>query len=146
MNLTRYGRMTVIVVIGIFVLAVVACRGDQTSSTPAGGPFTGSPTAAPALMGSQEEIEISITDGTFDTREIRLVADVATIMHITNNDDQDYVLRIGDLVVGEDIPAGQTTEINFTTPVASEYQAELLDGPGGEILDTVLVSVDPAGT
>jgi hypothetical protein len=128
--------------IAILLMMTVACREDQqTSATPFGGPFTGSPTAAPGVSDRPEEVAVTISDGSFDTREIRLQEGTPTLMRVTNNDDQDYVLRIGDLVLDTALPAGETTDVGFTTPVAGEYQAVLLDGPDGEEQDSVLLNV-----
>lgn len=140
------GRALMLAAAAILMLTAVACRDDTTSATPFGGVFTGSPTAAPGLMDSPEQLDVSISDGSFDVREIRVTAGVPTMMRVTNSDDREYVLRIGNLVTETEIPAGETVEVNFTTPAAEITEAELLDGPDGDQIDrAVLVIREPGG-
>jgi hypothetical protein len=140
------GRSLALAAVVVLLLTAVACRDDTTSATPFGGVFTGTPTAAPGVSDSPEQLDVTISDGGFDVREIRVTAGVPTMMRVTNNDDRDYVLRIGNLVNEMDIPAGETVDVNFTTPVAEVTEAELLDGADGDQLDrAVLVIREPGG-
>jgi hypothetical protein len=130
----------------VVLMTAIACRDDTTSATPFGGVFTGSPTAAPGLQDMPEQLDVTVSGGEFDVREIRVIVDVPTMMRVTNEDAQDYVLRIGNLVTETPLPAGETVEVNFTTPTADTYEAELLDGPDGDQLDrAVLVVRQPGG-
>jgi hypothetical protein len=141
----NYHRMMVFISVALVLVVTGACRSEPEVATPFAGPFTGSPTAAPGVMVGQETVELTVSGGEFDAREIRIQQNVATMLFVVNEDDQAYVLRIGDLVVDMPIAAGETTEINFTTPIAEDYEAELLNGAGAETLDSIAVVVVPAG-
>lgn len=128
------------------VLTALGCRDDTTSSTPFGGPLTASPTAGAAHSAEPEQIEITISDGDFDSREIRVVAQVPTMMRVTNEDDQSYVLRVGDMITETEIPSGETVDVDFSSDVPETYEAELLDGPDGEVVaTTTFVVAEPGG-
>jgi hypothetical protein len=146
MKVSRLRHMLGVVCITGLLVVTAACREEQqTSATPFTGVFTGSPTAAPGVGDAPEEVHVTVSDASFDTREIRLQEGSPTMMHVTNDDDVDYVLRIGELVLDTPLPAGEVTTVSFTTPVAGEYQAVLLDSPGGNELDSVLVNVAQPG-
>jgi hypothetical protein len=145
MKLFNYHRMTVFISLALVLIVASACRSEPEVATPFAGPFTGSPTAAPGVMVGQETIEVTVSNGEFDARELRVQQNVATMLFVNNEDDQEYVLRIGDLVVDMPIAAGGTTEINFTSPVAEDYEAELINGADQETLDSIALIVVPAG-
>lgn len=144
-RLFRAGRSLALVAT-LVLLTAAGCRDDATSATPFSGVFTGTPTAGPLATDQPEQLDVTVSGGEFDTREIRVTVDVPTMMRVTNEDDRDYTLRIGNLVTETTLPAGETVEVNFTTPSAEVVEAELLDGPGGEQIDrTVLVIREPGG-
>ena len=125
------------------VLILAACRddtadevGDQIDSD-----VIGSPTAAPGLSEDIERVTIAISDGEFDVGQIELIEERPTVLTVENSDDVAYWLEIGDLVNGTEIPAGETVNVEFTTPVEDVYTGELLSEQGGEVLDEMDVEV-----
>jgi hypothetical protein len=98
-----------------------------------------SPTAGGGVDADVQEVEITIEGGEFSSDEVEF--------QVTNNDGERYLLTIGDLVAEEwPIAPNQATTVEFTTPNAAEYEAELLPDGGGEPLDTMTVVVqDPGG-
>lgn len=66
-------------------------------------------------------------------------------LDVVNRDDRAYQLAIDNLVTAQDIPAGETVTIGFTTPDPETYTGELRDADSGEIVADVSVVVDAAG-
>lgn len=130
----------------LLLVTAVACSDDTVSATPFEGSLTASPTAGGAVSDLPEALAISVSDGSFDEAEINLTAGSPTQMMVTNEDDQDYYLRVDSLITDTLLPANQTVEIGFTTPSSDVYEAELLDGPDGEqVATTVMIVREPGG-
>jgi hypothetical protein len=128
-------------------LVLAACQDDNDEvADPIEGEVIGSPTAAAGLEEDIEEIALEIEDGGLSEDGIELTQERPTVMTITNHDDVAYVFQIESLVNETPIPAGEMVSIEFTTPVSTEYVAELRPEGGGDPLDTVEVQVtDPTG-
>lgn len=128
------------------VLLVAACGDDDNDQVadPVEGDVIGSPTAAAGLEEDIEEIAIEIEGGELVDDEIELTEGRPTVMRVTNQDDEAYVLVIDPLVSETTIPAGDDITIGFTTPAAETYTGELLPASGGEPLDTMRVLVNNA--
>lgn len=134
------GRSLMIVLCGVMLVA--ACMDDDDDvADEIEGDVIGSPTAAAGLEEDIEEVSIEITDGELSEDGVVLIEERPSILRVQNNDDVAYVLRIDPLVVGSVIPAGDSTSIEFTTPVSNEYTGELLPETGDEPLDTMTVEV-----
>lgn len=104
-----------------------------------------SPEAADELPQGVETAELVIEDGDFAVDELILHRGDPTELDVVNRDDQAYQFAIGDLVTAQDIPAGETVTIGFTTPDADTYVGQLLDPDSGDVLAEVSVIVDAAG-
>lgn len=102
------------------------------------------PEAANELPEGVETLAIEIEGGAFSVEEIVLTQGEPTELVIANGDDEAYEFTIGDLVTPQEIPAGQTVEIGFTTPDPDTYTGELLDSEG-DVVSELRVEVTGAG-
>lgn len=138
-------QVATIVALGIAMIFVAACGDDDDDvadvAEDSDEVFTGSPTASAGQDEGTEELVVVIEDGEFEDGDIELQVDQPTILVVENRDEEAYRLTIGDLVVGEALPAGTATRVEFTTPVVEDYTAELLPAEGDEALDTMEVRV-----
>lgn len=102
------------------------------------------PEAANELPEGVETLAIEIEGGAFSVEEIVLTQGEPTELVIANGDDEAYEFAIGDLVTPQEIPAGETVEIGFTTPDPDTYTGELLDSEG-DVVSELRVEVTGAG-
>ena len=100
-----------------------------------------------ALEAAEAPVEVTslvVRDGAFALGRLVLREGVPTVLHVANGDDRAYRLRTGDLVTPTPIPANDVTAVEFTSPVASTYEGELLAAEGDKVLATVPVVVAAA--
>ncbi len=134
--------MRTMLVVASALLLFVACQDDNDEvAEEIDGDVIGSPQAANELEQDIEEITVAITDGEFDEDGIELIEERPTVLTVQNNDDVAYTLNIDPLVTNTEIRAGESTQIEFTTPVSAEYVSSLLPESGGDPLDTMTVEV-----
>ncbi len=101
--------------------------------------------ALDALPEGVEVVDLLIEDGELQTEEIVLQEDEPTVLRVSNGDDQRYALRIGDLLTATELPAGEVTTVELTTPLPQEYVGELLTEEDEEVVDAVPVLVIAPG-
>lgn len=92
-----------------------------------------------------EAATLEIADGAFDEDELTLQQGEPTVLQIVNGDDRPYEFLIEDLVAVQEIPAGGTTQIEFTTPNPGDYAGLLLDPEDESVVAEVTVRVQDAG-
>lgn len=118
--------------------ALVACGEEEDVATETEGvPPDLTPEASDELMQGVEEVDLVIVDGDFEVGELVVQQGEATVIHVTNQDDEAYRFEIDGLVSAQEIAADSTTDVEFTTPNAGTHTGQLL----GEDDDTVLAEV-----
>lgn len=138
-------RLTSILLIPLCLALLVACGDEEcevakeTLNVPE--VTTG---ASDELPEGIEVATVEITDGAFSVDELLLQQAEPTVLDVVNNDDEDYTLRIGDLVGDTLIPAGASVEVEFTTPSAETYEGRLLSADG-TVLSEMRVIVQAPG-
>lgn len=141
-------RMPITALVAGALLAGAACStgsDEVADDQDTGAAASASPTAAGGVPEDVESVEIAIADGEFSDDQIEFQQDTPSILVVTNEDDQRYTLEIGDLVAGWQLVPSDTTTVEFTTPKANEYEAQLIPEAGGEALDTMTVVVEAPG-
>lgn len=84
---------------------------------------------------------MTISDGTFDESELRLLQEVPTKLSIINRDDQAYQFKVEGFLLAQDIPADTTIEVSFTTPSIDDYTGELFDEDGKDAVSDIRVVI-----
>lgn len=92
-----------------------------------------------------EGAEIVVEDGAFTDDSIELIAGDPSVLSLENRDSEDYRFEIEDLVTITTIPAGETVDIQLTTPTAGEFEGMLLAGEADAVVDTLSVIVRAPG-
>lgn len=140
----RWGLLRILALM-LAIAPLTACGSDEDEvATDREGVPEISPEAADELPEGVERVSIEIDNGAFGVEEISLHEGEPTQLVIVNGDDDAYVFAIEDLVAEQDIPAGETVEIGFTTPDAGTYTGELRDTEENVVSD-VSVEVTGAG-
>ncbi len=135
-----------ITILFLLMVPLAACgSADEEVATDRTGVPDVSPRAADELPQDVETAELVIEDGDFTVDELIVHRGDPTELDVVNRDDQAYQFAIKDLVTAQDIPAGETSTIGFTTPNAGTYSGQLLDPDSGDVLAEVSVIVDAAG-
>lgn len=135
-------------VVGVMVLLLLSgcIFGDSETSEELVGSTNVTPSAIGALPEDIGEVTITIADGAFDVENVLLQEGQPTVLHVVNNDDRAYRLKIGEsLVAAEPIAASTTTDIQFTTPNADIFDGELLAEETDEVIATIEVVVRAPG-
>lgn len=127
------------------VTILSACADESEVATEAEGIPTATLTAIDEVPADIGAVSLAVSGGAVGTDELVLQQGNPTILHVVNDDDQPYRLRIGDALVNDvEIAAGDSTEIAFTTPKASTYDGKLLS-MNGTVLDEFRVIVQEPG-
>jgi hypothetical protein len=92
-----------------------------------------------------EGAEIVVEDGAFTDDSIELIAGDPSVLSLENRDSEDYRFEIEDLVTITTIPAGETVDIQLTTPSVGEFEGMLLAGEADAVVDTLSVIVRAPG-
>lgn len=120
--------------------------GDDEVAEPRTGGVDAVPAELNKLPEGIEEATIAIANGTFDLETLYLQEDEPTVLHVTNQDSKAYRLEITPaLVTPALVAASATTDVGFTTPLASTYEVHLLPESGNGILATARVIVQSPG-
>ncbi len=133
-------------IVALFVVGFLVGCGGEEIATERESTIDVSPAAIASLPEDIEEASVTVANGMFGVDVIRLLEGVPTVLHVTNEDDRAYRLQIvEDLVTAAPIASNATTDIEFTTPNAGEFEGQLLPDEGDDVLDTVQVIVRSAG-
>lgn len=97
------------------------------------------------LPPTTETSGLVVENGDFTVERLTLIEDVPTVLHFVNSDNQIYVFEIDDLVVAREVPPNELSVIEFTTPSAGTYPAQLIDVDSGAVLAAIPVEVSAAG-
>lgn len=146
----RFLQWGMITLAGVAMLGLTAACGDEETTVSEDNPVV---EGAPPTVGSgetisesTEEVTVRVTGGTVDTDRLTLQVDEPVVIHVVNEDSQEYRLRIGDLVTETKILPAATTDVAFTTPNTAEIEGQLLPSTGDQPLDTFSVVVQgPSG-
>ncbi len=145
MSATQFAWFRIIVLIALLV-PLVACGNDEEEVANEREEVPElSPEASDELPEGVETLTVEIEGGVFTVDEIVLQRGEPTELQIVNRDDTDYEFGIEDLVTAQEIPAGQTDEIGFTTPDADTFTGELRDPEEGSVISELRVDVTAAG-
>ena len=130
----------------LVALLATGCSRDMAVATDPTVP----PAVSPAAISSQpddiEAVAVAVTGGRFAVDDIRLLVGAPTVLHLENDDEDDYRLQIVPALVNPtSIPASMTTVVSFTTPNAGEFEGQLLRANSAEVRDTVRVIVRAPG-
>lgn len=123
---------------------LVACGDEEEVATDREVVPDVTPAASDELPQGIEAATLEISDGEFVADELLLQQGEPTVLRVINSDDTAYQLEIGDLVPATSIPAGATTEVEFTTPKAGTYTGQLQAEDGAPVSEFV-VTVQPPG-
>jgi len=105
------------------------------------------PQAIDDLPDANQEARVLVEGGAFAVEELILLEDEPTVLTVVNLDGEPYLFRIVEtLIAATPIPANTAVDVAFTTPVANDYEGQLLDPDTEEVLDTMAVLVQaPSG-
>lgn len=140
----RWGWFRIVALLFVMV-PLVACGEEEEVATDREEVPEVTPDAADELPGSIETLSIEIEDGEFTTDEIIVQRGEPTELEVVNRDDEAYEFSILDLVTPQEIPAGETVVIGFTTPDPDVFTGELTDPDDGTVLSEIRVDVRGAG-
>jgi hypothetical protein len=148
MTLFRNGLNLLFRALMLLILAasLVACGDeDEEVATDQDAVPAASAEGVDELPEGLEAATLEIADGEFDEDELTLQQGEPTVLQIVNGDDRPYEFLIEDLVAVQEIPAGATAQIEFTTPNPGEYAGLLLDPEDESVVAEVTVRVQEAG-
>lgn len=141
-TITRYLGAGMLMVL---LLAVVAsCSDDNEVAENVASDANTTPEALANLPEGVEVAMLVIQDGEFDEDSLSATAERPVDLQITNEDDQTYTFAVGSIITETELPAGETTGVEFNAPTVDNYEGELI-GPDGEVIDTIFVEVSGPG-
>lgn len=141
----RWGWLRIVALLFVMVPLVACGDEEEEVATEREEVPDVTPEAADELPPGVETAQLVIEDGDFGVDELILQRGEPTELKVVNRDDEAYEFSIGDLVTPQEIPAGETVEIGFTTPDADTFTGELVDPDDGSVLSEITVDVQGAG-
>jgi hypothetical protein len=129
------------------MLLTVACGNKQNDSAKDQvAPYSGSPTALAARPNNASQTTVQINNGKLSEDGVEFQQNESGALIIDNRDGTAYVLKVGTLIAGAQIPAKQVTNVEFSSTNADQFEAQLLPADGsGDALDTMRVTIASAG-
>lgn len=133
-------------VVLLLLPVLVACGAGEESATTDEGIPTATPAAIDELPADLEEAALEVSEGDVAVSELILTEGQPTILHVVNHDDEEYSLRIEDVLADNvALPAGDTIEVSFTTPKAGRYDGALLAATDDSVVAEFAVVVQEPG-